>query len=67
MPDPDLRRTWLFGPGADAAAHAAMSRSGADVLIVDFEDSTPPARRDEARQGIVSLIARFRDAGAVTA
>lgn len=67
VPEPDLRRTWLFGPGADAVAHAAMLRSGADVLIVDFEDSTPPARREEARRGIVGLIARFRDAGAVTA
>jgi citrate lyase subunit beta/citryl-CoA lyase len=44
-----------------------MLRSGADVLIVDFEDSTPLARRAEARRGIVGLIARFRGAGAVTA
>lgn len=49
LPDPDLRRTWLFGPGADAAAHAAMLASGADALIVDLEDFTPPARRAEAR------------------
>lgn len=67
VPEPDLRRTWLFGPGADAAAHAAMLRSGADVLIVDFEDSTPHARREEARRGIADLIARFQNAGAVTA
>jgi citrate lyase subunit beta / citryl-CoA lyase len=33
--DPDLRRTWLFGPGADSTAHDAMLASGADVLIVD--------------------------------
>jgi citrate lyase subunit beta/citryl-CoA lyase len=61
--DPDLRRTWLFGPGADAAAHAAMLASAADMVIVDFEDSTPPARRDEARQGIAALTARLRAAG----
>lgn len=47
--DPDLRRTWLFGPGADPAAHAKMLESGADALIVDLEDFTPPARRPEAR------------------
>jgi citrate lyase subunit beta/citryl-CoA lyase len=35
--EPDLRRTWLFGPGADARAHDAMQRSGADALIVDLE------------------------------
>ena len=35
-PDPDLRRTWLFGPGADPDAHDAMTHSGADALIVDL-------------------------------
>ncbi len=44
LPDPDLRRTWLFGPGADASVHDAMLASGADALIVDLEDFTPPAR-----------------------
>ncbi|WP_164937670.1 HpcH/HpaI aldolase/citrate lyase family protein [Bradyrhizobium guangxiense] len=53
--DPDLRRTWLFGPSADPAAHARMLDSGADALIVDLEDFTPPARRPEAR----GLLDRF--------
>ena len=44
-----LLRTWLFGPGADSAAHDAMSVCGADVLIQDLEDFTPPPRRDQAR------------------
>lgn len=65
--EPDLRRTWLFGPGADTAAHAAMLRSGADVLIIDLEDFTPPARRDEARRGIGGLMRRCRDGGIVAA
>ncbi len=65
--DPDLRRTWLFGPGADAAAHDAMRDSGADALIVDLEDFTPPARRDEARRGLANLMQRWRDAGRVVA
>jgi citrate lyase subunit beta / citryl-CoA lyase len=67
LPEPDLRRTWLFGPGADTAAHSAMMGSGADVLIVDFEDSTPPPRREQAREGIVRLIRQFREAGAIVA
>lgn len=67
LPDPDLRRTWLFGPGADARAHEAMERSEADVLIVDLEDFTPPARRDEARGMLVNLLQRWRAAGRVTA
>jgi len=64
---PDLARTWLFGPGADAHAHEAMQASGADVLIVDLEDFTPPARRDEARRGVASLLHRWREAGRVAA
>ena len=34
--DPDLRRTWLFGPGADTVVHARMAACGADVLILDL-------------------------------
>lgn len=51
--DPDLRRTWLFGPGADTTAHGEMLESGADALIVDLEDFTPPDRRDEARRVLI--------------
>ena len=65
--DPDLRRTWLFGPGADADAHSAMQHSGADVLIVDLEDFTPPTRRDEARRGLAVLLEGWRDAGRIAA
>ena len=55
IPDPDLRRTWIFGAGADRTAHVAMLDSGADALIVDLEDFTPPQRRGEARE----LLERF--------
>jgi len=61
--DPDLRRTWLFGPGADGRAHEAMARSGADALIVDLEDFTPESRRDEARRGLVELLTNWRQIG----
>ena len=59
-----LLRTWLFGPGADAAAHEAMAASGAHVLIQDLEDFTPTPRRSEARALVGSLFARWRAAGA---
>ena len=65
--DSDLRRTWLFGPGADADAHEAMLRSGADALIVDLEDFTPPAKRDAARAALAGLLQRWRDAGRIAA
>ena len=65
--EPDLIRTWLFGPGAGAEAHEAMLASGADALIADLEDFTPPARRDEARRGLTALLQRWREAGRITA
>jgi citrate lyase subunit beta/citryl-CoA lyase len=65
--DPDLRRTWLFGPGADTCMHEAMAASGADALIVDLEDFTPPPRRDAARRGLAALLERWRSAGCVVA
>ena len=61
----DLRRTWLFGPGADSRAHEAMLRSGADVLILDLEDFTPPARRDEARRALAGVVRRWQEAGRI--
>jgi citrate lyase subunit beta/citryl-CoA lyase len=67
FPEPDLRRTWLFGPGADAQAHDAMQDSGADALIVDLEDFTPPGRRKEARRGLPGLLQRWREAGRIAA
>jgi len=59
-----LLRTWLFGAGADSAVHDAMAACGADVLIQDLEDFTPPERRAHARELAASLYARWHTAGA---
>jgi citrate lyase subunit beta / citryl-CoA lyase len=61
------RRTWLFVPGADPAAHEAAARSGADVLIQELEDFTPPALRPKARALAARLYDRWRRAGALAA
>jgi citrate lyase subunit beta/citryl-CoA lyase len=65
--DPDLRRTWLFGPGADRTAHDAMLASGADALIVDLEDFTPPPSRDHARGLLTAFVKGCRDRGRLAA
>lgn len=65
--DPDLRRTWLFGPGAGPAAHAALLASAADVLIADLEDFTPPGQRAEARRAIAPLLVAWNERGKVSA
>jgi citrate lyase subunit beta/citryl-CoA lyase len=65
--DPALRRTWLFGPGADRDAHSEMLACGADALIADLEDFTPPARRQAARDLLGAFVTGCRQAGAVAA
>jgi citrate lyase subunit beta/citryl-CoA lyase len=62
-----MRRTWLFVPGADEAAHEAAARSGADVLIQELEDFTPPELRPKARALAAALYERWRSAGALAA
>ena len=64
---PDLRRTWHFGSASDRVAHLAMRDSGADLLIADLEDFTPPPRREKARELLPALLADWRTAGRVTA
>jgi citrate lyase subunit beta / citryl-CoA lyase len=60
-----LRRSWLFVPGADEQAQTAAGRSGADVLIQELEDFTPPELRPRARSLAARLYDRWRAAGAL--
>ena len=61
------RRSWLFVPGADEAAHEAAAHSGADVLIQELEDFTPFELRPAARALARTLYDRWRAAGAIAA
>ena len=61
------RRTWLLVPGADPAAHEKAARSGADVLVLELEDFTPPELRPRARELSRHVFDRWRAAGAVAA
>jgi citrate lyase subunit beta/citryl-CoA lyase len=61
------RRTWLFVPGADPAAHQAAACSGADVLVLELEDFTPPELRPRARSLSREVFERWRKAGAIAA
>ena len=62
-----MRRSWLFVPGADEKAHAAAARSGADVIILELEDFTPPELRARARALATKAFAAWRKAGALAA
>lgn len=61
------RRTWLFVPGADARAHEAAAKSGADVIVLELEDFTPPELRPRARELSREVFDRWRKAGAAAA
>ena len=61
------RRSWLFVPGSDAAAHAAAANSAADVLIQELEDFTPPELRPRARSLAKTLFDQWRKAGKIAA
>ena len=62
-----MRRSWLFVAGADEAAHAAAARSGADVIILELEDFTPPELRPKARALSSNAFRKWRNAGAAAA
>lgn len=63
--DPALRTVWLFGPGADSRSHQAMQDSGAQVLIQDLEDFTPPNLRPTARALAAELFPKWRGANSL--
>jgi citrate lyase subunit beta/citryl-CoA lyase len=60
-------RSWLFLEGANEAVLARASESGADVLIQELEDFTPPELRAAARALAPDLYAAWRAAGQMVA
>ena len=60
-----LRRSWLFVAGADEAAHRAAGRSGADAVILELEDFTPPQLRPKARAHAAEVLDDWRAKGAL--
>jgi len=62
-----LCRSWLFLEGANEAVLRRAAGSGADVLIQELEDFTPPALRPRARALAGELYAGWRAAGRIVA
>lgn len=67
LPPANLRRSWLFLPGADRDGLVAAADCGADVLCQELEDFTAPERRPEARAMSPEIVAHWRAAGRVAA
>jgi citrate lyase subunit beta / citryl-CoA lyase len=57
----------LFLPGADRGALLSARACGADVLIQELEDFTPPNLRGQARALAVEVFHRWRAAGLLAA
>jgi citrate lyase subunit beta/citryl-CoA lyase len=62
-----LCRSWLFLEGANEEVLRAAPSSGADVLIQELEDFTPPHLRATARSLAVELYPAWHEAGAMVA
>lgn len=59
---PELRRSWLFLPGAERAKLLEAETSAADVLIQELEDFVPAGRKEEARRISGEVIGRWKHA-----
>lgn len=58
------RRSWLFVPGDSERKLAKGPATGADILILDVEDSVSPARKPVARKMIADYLSSAADNGA---
>lgn len=54
-------RSWLFVPGDSEKKQAKALDTGADVLILDLEDSVAPERKDDARTMVRSWLKAHRE------
>lgn len=51
-----IRRSWLIVPAHDSERVAEAANSGADVVVLDLQDTVHESKKHEARQGIRELI-----------
>ena len=58
-----VRRSWLIVPAHDNDRLAEAASSGADVVVLDLQDTVHDSMRHEARDNIRDAISDMRDAG----
>lgn len=58
-----VRRSWLIVPAHDEERLELVANSGADVVVLDLEDTVHDSRKHEAREKIRDAIGVIRDAG----
>lgn len=58
-----IRRSWLITPAHKGDALSAAAASGADVVVLDLQDTVHDSRKHDARANIREAIGTMRDAG----
>ena len=58
-----VRRSWLIVPAHNEERLTLATNSGADVVVLDLEDTVHDSRKHEARENIHDAISIMRDAG----
>lgn len=66
LADDRMLNTWLFVTATDDAEIEAAAQSGADVVIVDLEDFTPPQLRAKGRDALSETLSIISAAGPAT-
>lgn len=59
-----VRRSWLIVPAHDQNQLAEAARSGADVIVLDIEDTVHESKKHEARERIRDAIPQMTSRGA---
>ena len=54
-------RSWLYVPGSRPELFAKGVKSGADVVVIDLEDSVPAERKDYARQAALDFLSESHE------
>ena len=55
MTSPGRLRSLLFAPAVRPDLLRKMPRTGADAIVIDLEDATPPSAKADGRANLVEL------------
>ena len=58
-----VQRSWLIAPANDDARLAAAADSGADVVVLDLQDTVHETKKHEARARVKAAISEMRSRG----
>lgn len=60
---PFIARSWLFAPGDSEKKMTKAADGGADIVLLDLEDSVSPENKPAARKSVAKFLASRSDRG----